>query len=494
MSHSSAVAAPSVPPVSQNQATIDNLLILASNAADSNNEKEAEEFCNKAIEIDATCWQAWLLKAKAVGWQSTVSNPRIEEAARLCVQAQDFAPDEEKENVKAESVNLISSLAKATISLRCNRFAGSPDEEETDGIAKDSAMIARAFNLLPSIYSPDESKNTHFLAKDAYALRGADNLGGNTPRRVKNYCLMTIQAGASKAYGKLSTKWRGIEHPNKVTWETYIDYMSNIEAVILLVKKNARMLSLQDAMINLVASKDDDANSEGFNVDDFEISCYSLLIDVVGDPIDSCSYKNNGYGWVKDWHLDDQSKENRRSLIQDYKKKLMKARKDKREHEAQEKQRRIDHYWVEHYEQKKRLEKERSNLKEEIEKIRDEIQTTKLEIARIEKEEKEKDAIAPLEEEVRQLSDQIASLNKEKARLGVFKRARKKEIESQLATLKPRFETVHGRMKSKRAEIDAKIKEKAEPYTKQVQELQGQIDKANRRIAEINQELTKDRP
>ena len=50
-----------------NQAQIDNLLLLATNAYDASNLSEAENYCNRAIELDSTCYKAWFLKAKAMG-------------------------------------------------------------------------------------------------------------------------------------------------------------------------------------------------------------------------------------------------------------------------------------------------------------------------------------------------------------------------------------------------------------------------------------------
>ena len=63
-------------------AKIDNYLILAENAYDANNQKETENYCNKIIEIDSKNYKAWFLKGKTVGWQSTLSELRIEESAK----------------------------------------------------------------------------------------------------------------------------------------------------------------------------------------------------------------------------------------------------------------------------------------------------------------------------------------------------------------------------------------------------------------------------
>ena len=90
----------SMPAGNPNQAQIDNILVLAATAYEAQNYGEAENYCNRAIELDAMCYKAWNLKGKAVGWQSKIDNLRIEEASHSFCKAIDFAPEEEKEEIK----------------------------------------------------------------------------------------------------------------------------------------------------------------------------------------------------------------------------------------------------------------------------------------------------------------------------------------------------------------------------------------------------------
>lgn len=107
-----------VPMGNPNQQQIDNMLILATTAFDADNNKEAENYCNQVIALDAMNYKAWLLKGKAAGWQSTIQNQRITEAAHAFAQAIDFAPEDEKEAVKEEAVEQLKRLGLACISLR----------------------------------------------------------------------------------------------------------------------------------------------------------------------------------------------------------------------------------------------------------------------------------------------------------------------------------------------------------------------------------------
>ncbi len=58
---------------------VDNFFTMAENAYEAGNQKEAEQYCNKIIEIDPTHSEAWLLKGIVSGWQSTGANLRMDE-------------------------------------------------------------------------------------------------------------------------------------------------------------------------------------------------------------------------------------------------------------------------------------------------------------------------------------------------------------------------------------------------------------------------------
>ena len=139
-----------IPAGNPNQQQIDNLLLLASNAFSASNNEETEKYCNRAIEYDAMCYKAWFLKAKAVGWSSTIQNPRIAEAAHSFKQAVDFAPDEEKESLTTEAVEELKRLGLACISLRQKRFSQYPDKEELNGFLSDIEHLTDGLVVLLS--------------------------------------------------------------------------------------------------------------------------------------------------------------------------------------------------------------------------------------------------------------------------------------------------------------------------------------------------------
>lgn len=81
---------------------IDNFFTMAENAYEAGNQKEAEQYCNKIIEIDPTHAEAWLLKGIVSGWQSTGAKLRMDEFISCATNA----------FTNASSVEILNDLAK----------------------------------------------------------------------------------------------------------------------------------------------------------------------------------------------------------------------------------------------------------------------------------------------------------------------------------------------------------------------------------------------
>lgn len=113
---------------------IDNYYSLASNAYDSDNNKEAESYCNKIIEIDPNNCKAWYLKGLSVGWSSTLSNDRMWEAKNCFEKAISFAKGEEESRLQEKSVTDILELFIAMIDLRGKNYIECPSPENCDGM------------------------------------------------------------------------------------------------------------------------------------------------------------------------------------------------------------------------------------------------------------------------------------------------------------------------------------------------------------------------
>ena len=78
-----------------NTSKIENYFTMAQNARNSGNNKEAEEYCNKILEIDPKHTEAWLMKGMVAAWQSTLANNRVNELITGISNAFENAKDEE---------------------------------------------------------------------------------------------------------------------------------------------------------------------------------------------------------------------------------------------------------------------------------------------------------------------------------------------------------------------------------------------------------------
>ena len=123
-----------------------NYLMMAENAYDSSNQKEAENYCNKIIETEPNNYKAWLLKGKAAGWQSTLGNLRLEEAVSAFNKALDNCPEEDLEAVKEDAGNEIKKLTAALMQLCCNNFAEYPSETNEQSIQQ-NVLVAQLHSI-----------------------------------------------------------------------------------------------------------------------------------------------------------------------------------------------------------------------------------------------------------------------------------------------------------------------------------------------------------
>ncbi|MBO4863564.1 MAG: hypothetical protein J5517_04320 [Eubacterium sp.] len=130
-----------------NSSSIDTYLMMAESAYSSNNKKEAENYCNKIIEIDPNNYKAWLLKGKAAGWQSNLNKIRMDEAINCFYKALNMSPPDELTRVKAEATKEVDALSIATIKLSCDSFCNHPTSKNTQSILYNLDIVMR--NSLP---------------------------------------------------------------------------------------------------------------------------------------------------------------------------------------------------------------------------------------------------------------------------------------------------------------------------------------------------------
>ena len=251
---------------------------MAESAYESDNQREAENYCNKIIEIDPDNYKAWLLKGKAAGWQSTLGKIRIEESVNCFTKAVDNAPEDDKERVKKEASEEIENLSMALMTMCCNNFAKYASESNATDILK-NLKLTQMYSLI-------------LLAKCGVS---ADGFKTTIAIRINNAAMSAWNENIYSDYMKGSDY-----HPNEHAWKRYID-------------QGDCVLSLLQAAIDLC---DNDKESD--------IVRYQNMIAVQNKLINSWSYtySSSSGGWIKQYTLSDDAKSSRIDNIMEWHNKI----------------------------------------------------------------------------------------------------------------------------------------------------------------------------
>ena len=337
-----------------NQQQVDNLLLLATNAYSASNNEETEKYCNRAIELDATCYKAWMLKGKAVGWQTTIKNSRVAEAAHSFKQAVDFAPDEEKENLTEEASEELKRLGLACISLRQKRFSQYPDDEELNGFLSDMEPLIDGLvvllskesevkaDLLSGLIGSLGSIGNHAVIKFMGLKSKAEKAG--VPKEYFSQIAVMMGNAAIEGYRTTTKKYDNDRRPMP---NDFKKTMNEVDNCILLLKV-------------AVDASDDDG--------DDDIKRYNSMITMVEYVIKMDAYADYSSSY-RSWELTSGSKDARKKNISGYKEKIKEIKeKDKakaeeeRKKAEEEKQERIKAYWEAHADEKATLDTEKKQL------------------------------------------------------------------------------------------------------------------------------------
>lgn len=459
-----AIASTSAAPVpmgNPNQAQIDNLLLLATNAYDASNLAEAEGYCNKIIELDATCYKAWLLKGKTMGWRSSLSNDRVQESAFSFCKAIDFAPDDEKDDVKNEVVNELKIIGLALIKMCKEKFSTNPSKENLDNFGKEAEILINALiTILKHGHSIEKPKD--YFAAIAKEMNLAAVAGLNKSRDA----------------------WYAKDYPQKRDLDIFIGQLTNIEDLL---------------RVAINASDDDDEE---------DIRRYKNLKVVINAPMLAIAYTKEIIGgkicWIPNVSLTEGAKAARKKQIQEcdnaiaaIEKKIKEKKADEARKAEEEKKARINAYWEAHAEEKTALENEKQQLAERSKTLSKEIAELDKQInAAMSQVDGLKLGIGPAEEESDALRGQVKYLESRRAQLGVFAGKEKKQITADIAALQARIDSLRGNVEqeqlSARADIankKAEIVNSIKPQRDKKKALEDEYSKVNNRIKEIDNEL-----
>lgn len=436
-----------------NQQQLDNIMLLASNAFSASNNEETENYCNRAIELDATCYKAWFLKAKAIGWSSKLDNNRIEEAAHSFCQAIDFAPEEEKDDLKKQATEELKRLGLACISLRKQNFGNNPSTSNYNGFKNDRLVLLKSLTVL---------------------LQHGNIVG--MPDGYLDEVATMMNDAAVAALNMAQAAWRKADHPSEKDLLTYLEWNGNICAL------------LRDA----ISASDDDEEAD--------IQRYKNLNRALEDPIGKSSYTRqwvsyaSEYRWFADKSLNDQAVSARRGEVRhnnDAIKKIQKSIANKAAAEAKKaeeaKKARIKAYWDAHKEEKAKLDAEKKELADKKRNLIAEIANLTKQI-----DDAQPTGNVPSEDETSKVSDQIKGLEEQRAKLGIFSGKEKKRLGEEIASLQGRLDSLKNKIDEEKKARAAEVDKKLAPIKAKKSELEQQVSAAEKRISAIEAELTKD--
>jgi len=242
-----------------NSPLVQNYLKLANNALDVENNAEAELYANKIIEIHMDNYEAWMIKGKAIGWQSTLKVTRIAESSNAFNMAIQYAPEDKKQEVMEKAKQEIINLSESLIRARCDLYIEYPTVDEINGFHKD----------LDEIYS-----SLKRITKNVGNIIDVDSLMKPIGKKIDEAIV--------KAYTEtIEPEYKGEDNkPDKHDLEKYLDRLDN-------------NIYLQELVIDLY----DDDEAE-------DIARLKRIIQYHEKCLSAVSYDWDYVGSTKVWHKD----------------------------------------------------------------------------------------------------------------------------------------------------------------------------------------------
>lgn len=436
-----------------NSDAIKNYLDMAKNAINAKNMAEAESYCNRIIEMDTNNWEAWYIKGKAAGWQSTLANVRTSETVNAFINAMNHCPEEEKDDLRRTCQNDFQNVQTALILARMKSFESHPSQDDLGNLSNDlQSIVVNSVNLLIKADIP---------------------IGENAPY------INAINTGLVAAWKNVYSNYIGNDgHPNRYDFERFLEEGNVI-------------IGAYEKTIAFCGDKNDD-----IEINKLKIQIYKNMVFVQEKLINACSYKVSFDGGIKSYEkeytLTADARNLRQKMIYDWNNKISNLESSnrrlqdteyveemaKRKAEQEERQKRTNDYWAEHAEEKAALDAEKEELQKQIVQLN-------ARIAELDKGKNEPIAESEKEEQIK-LRYTMKALHDEYNHLGLFSGKRKKEIQTQLSEIENKTGKIEKEIAAKVAERDAKIKAETDALREQMKPLYA-------RMAEIDAELTKER-
>lgn len=376
-----------------NTKLINNYLQMAESAMKSNNNKEAETYADKIIEIDPQNSRAWYIKGTAEAWQTTGNNNRYPESITAWINAMHFASQENKEDLENTIFYYAQTIAEEIIKLHCGFFEKNASDESYNSILNNLTIILREMDV---------------LKKEAGIDAKTDAFLDNTSLDINNSVCTAWKDVVLKRYGT---------EPSDKTKYAFQEFIRGGDCCLGLLRR-VEKLSKNETFLAQVCKN---------------------FITIDERLRDACSYKYNPnysptysserFKYIKEYTLTDAARASRLKEIQEYTNKYNFHKLENRESEYKkikdklttgtisiQKEFAKKKYWQEHPEEFKDLNEKKIKANNELELLNQKIKANEIPEAA-----KRQDVL-----------NEIDSLKNEEAKLGFFKGKEKKAINSQI--------------------------------------------------------------
>lgn len=248
---------------------IENYFSLAERALGADNEAEAEDYCNRILEIDPDNYKAWLMKGKAVGWQSTLGRPRIQEAIRYFSHALQAVPEGiDVEDIREQVGTEATTLCIAMIKAACQNYANNGSVESATSLNK---YLMEARDCLMKLLLECEVDDLSSFTKPVATA-------------INNACVNAWKEHIHRDYSSE-------DHPTKYDFDRYL---AQGDAVLLLLEF-------------AIGLNDEDDSDDAIR--------YKSMIAIQRNLINAHSDKLTEYGWKTEYMLTDNAKNFRKAEI-----------------------------------------------------------------------------------------------------------------------------------------------------------------------------------
>lgn len=366
-----------------NSHLIDTWMEMADMAAKSGNNQEAYAYYTRVLESQPNNWKAYFGKGKAAGWESTLANPRLLEAANNFAKAIITIPqdDEEKKILVANSQNQIALLTKALVTLRIDLFIESPTYEEAEGIEEDFYKIKNAIDL--------------FQEKSGVTLAGLEEAIAVDYEDMISLASYNLLLNKNTDFDHYTTERENDEYVETIRICLVVLAFAKgiIKKEVNIVKFNITMISLYESIFN-----------SGFWKEEFTPS---------GGRWNHIPYSSF---LIRDRNIVDELRKENSIIAAKQKQTIIAEQNEIRRVEEEKIQKRNEEYWAANASEKIRLETEKIELNANLENIRKEKQSVAL----------------PLLLELQALEGQQLTMILEKNKLGLFKGKEKQLLQSKI--------------------------------------------------------------